>query len=211
MDYKEYYKKWFSVAFSKAYSLMLSVSGSLAIFGKHIDNLLLPIGIKMGDLAWQIPMGIFVIILIIRLVITPYKIQKDESDKQQKLLDNLNADTLKYKNENRELKIRLNADPRELRFFIKQVRSLGLRLDSKLSNPNNQWSGIDEAKNKTIQWLCEVCTELNDRNEYLLENFIYRMGGYTERIFHANGFGVLSQIVRKALEILKQLENEIDN
>jgi hypothetical protein len=88
----QFYWNWFISAFSGAWAISQAITGAIALIAgivvwKHPNW-----EVSMKNLIWMIPLGAFLILLIIRLIIAPFDIYQ----KQQMDIKNIN-DKLKHK------------------------------------------------------------------------------------------------------------------
>ena len=81
----KYYWSLFRFAVDGAWGFSQLVSAIFAFVGGYIGYKHPEWGIVMNNLLWVIPLGIFVVLFAIRLILAPYKIYKDQQDEIKKL------------------------------------------------------------------------------------------------------------------------------
>ena len=85
MPWFEFYRQWLRTAFWHPLGVAITVAGVLAVVGAAITRYFPSVTETVGQLVWQAPLGIFVVLLPIRLLLAPFWISRDLWDSRQAL------------------------------------------------------------------------------------------------------------------------------
>jgi len=74
-----YYRLWFATAFPKAWAWTETVTGAVALVVAILAKKYPDWGPIVNDLAWQIPVGVLVLVFVVRLALAPWLMARDKA------------------------------------------------------------------------------------------------------------------------------------
>jgi hypothetical protein len=75
---KPFYWLWLSTAFPGAWTITETVSGAFGLAALYLAKRRPDWGPELSDLGWQIPLGVFGLIFLVRLFLAPLEIYRDQ-------------------------------------------------------------------------------------------------------------------------------------
>lgn len=118
LDIAKYYWKVFYLAFNKAWAICELISGILALLGGFIAWKHPQWGGVVNNLVWMIPLSVFLLLLVIRLLTAPYEIYKEQ---EKKIAVNTNPEAQKQQEKAKKLLAKDVAIKEGRMFFVGNV------------------------------------------------------------------------------------------